>query len=531
MEKHQELAHLKVFKRLELHYFAPCIVFLFLYGKLLRSKFGLIDDHEFFSFFGGSTRTPITDFMYTLLSKTEVGLWGDHERFRPSYHAVRVIETIVFGRNSTLFYLTHLTLALVFLVTTLNLVKSNIILRVDTRAQGLFIIYAGFTFATLPALQDILTRLGPAEIYLIATIPTIIHLSVKGILDKLSSRNFALIHLLIIFAIGSKENAIILVSLAVVLFWKQVHLKNVTLTQTLLHTVTVSWALFCFLGPAITIRTNGGNDYYGEKRSISNSLKNLGTISSDRALLYSLILILLLFVLAKYLKKDNVWPNPRTLSFILIVLVIRMFESVVYGGTISYDLSRYSILKQVMDTLLILATFAMTVNFLLSINTKKRYLRKSLILIICLVFVLTTFKGPQSLIALENKVNKSVKFTTDFDATFSKILDFSLKDTNLLIFVTQPYDYEPLYSMQQYLKAELPGSRSYLVTNFEQNENIFELGLLEQMKNWKINGNADLNISPLSSFRLSKRQICIMFDKKQEDIRCEKTFIFLTDIL
>src|SRR3989339_1434051 len=85
----------------------PLLVFLlfgyYLLGANFTAKLGIIDDHEVSWFMGEKGKVEITD-IPQVLSRTELGQFGEYKRFRPSYYLLRVIETVAWGNNAGAWY-------------------------------------------------------------------------------------------------------------------------------------------------------------------------------------------------------------------------------------------------------------------------------------------------------------------------------------------------------------------------------------------------------------------------------------------
>ena len=529
MKKRQKL-YLPIIGQFPLAALTSGISIIFLYGNLLKSEFGIIDDHEFFLFMGERNRTSVLEFFSILFNKTEVGLWGHYERFRPFYYVTRILETVVFGRNATLYYAAQFILTLIFTLSSLKLISAYLTFRFKSLLINLQLIYLGFLFITIPALLDIVTRLGTSEIYLIALIPMIIHKSIEGLTRKISNKTFIFLHILIVLAIGFKENAIVLVVFAFLVFWKQARQHNLGLKKIFTHLVTLSWAIFCFLGPALSIQRNGGYDFYGQKRSFYTSLINLSLMKSNYLLIISLIVILAVLSFSLSLgiaSRVASWPF---VLLVVIALVIRIFETIVYGPLLTYDLSRYAILRELMDKLILIAAFVVVINFIIVLLEQREYLKRILATLACIIFMLITIRDSQNISSINVKVNNSVQFTNDFRDNFSKLRKATTQSSDVIIIVTKPYDFEPVYSINRYLKSYFPSSNLYLGSNFDEDYAGFEEKLVNSMKTISKVGDISLGIKPYSEINLSKKQVCIMFDKLIRHERCKTIIIFKTNI-
>ncbi len=520
----------RVDNKMLMAFFVSATGFFVLYGRMLASKFGIIDDHEFFYYMGTNDRTKIKDILPTLFEKTEIGSWGSHARFRPSYHFVRVFETAIFGNNPFFFYLLQLILFLIFLYTALRLINTTLPMRSNLPVHYLLLTSMGLLLVAAPALQDILTRLGTAEIYLLAVLPSILILTIKGILERINNQSFFLLHFLIILAVGFKENAVILVLLSPLVFWRQARFNNTNPFKITLHVFTLLWSFFCFLGPAIAIHKNGGLDYYGEKRTLGGSVQNLFTMTSDKALILSVITIGALAFLSKYKRCEKKVISSEALILFAMLICIRSFESIVYGSSIGYEFNRYSILKQITNLMMIFIVIGTLINSLLLFRVFNVHLRQIFVFSLFLVFALTNSKVIGSVPTITPKVDKSIEFTNEFHTTLTKLIAAHKGEKSIILFLSNPYHIEPMYSLQRYFQVLLSENRTYLETRFITNEDAFENTLISEMELTALIGNEELDIAPLRNLIPSENQICVMFDERVSDVRCKVKYLIQTSI-
>ena len=123
--------------------------------QILRANWGLIDDHQIFTFLGPDLKLPANEIWSTLLGKTEVGqLQG---RFRPSYYLITLAETSLFGPDVHLWYLRN-SIAFALFLSALWWTMSRHIVAWLGGAITAWI-------ALLPLWAGIWSRLGPSEIY------------------------------------------------------------------------------------------------------------------------------------------------------------------------------------------------------------------------------------------------------------------------------------------------------------------------------------------------------------------------------
>jgi hypothetical protein len=131
------------------------ISFLLTGRQIYQANWGLIDDHEVFTYLGPRLHLPLSDIWSTLLGKTEVGtLQG---RFRPTNYLVKLIETSLWGDNVHLWYLGHTIGFAIFLSSIWWFLRRF----VGGWLSGALTAY----ISLLPLWADVWSRLGPSEIY------------------------------------------------------------------------------------------------------------------------------------------------------------------------------------------------------------------------------------------------------------------------------------------------------------------------------------------------------------------------------
>ncbi len=128
--------------------------------QIALANWGMIDDHEMFTFLGPNLHLAPGDIWNTLLTKTEVGtLQG---RFRPSYYFLKVVEAAAFGPDVHLWYLVNTICFAVFL---------SSIWWTTLRFAGIWLSGAlTASIALLSMWADVWSRLGPSEIFGAATV-------------------------------------------------------------------------------------------------------------------------------------------------------------------------------------------------------------------------------------------------------------------------------------------------------------------------------------------------------------------------
>jgi hypothetical protein len=132
-----------------------------------RARFGPIDDHEPLRWMGRDGRLQPSEAWSAFYGDTEVGRWGDARRFRPAYYAFRVTQTVLFGDNVRLWYLSVFVLfcatclALGYMVSLwFDLARARS--RPDNWSVAIAVA-ATLIFAGMRAWSGVVGRLGPSE--------------------------------------------------------------------------------------------------------------------------------------------------------------------------------------------------------------------------------------------------------------------------------------------------------------------------------------------------------------------------------
>ncbi len=253
----------------------PLIVFaifgFYLMGANFQAKLGIIDDHEIAWLLGPDGRVSIREFVPTLL-KTEVRQWGTYLRYRPSYYALRVAETALWKDKATLWYGTRY---VIFVVSMLLMywILSNYV-------PGIVAYAVIFYVFTMPFWPDLLTRLGPSEIY---AVPASL-IFAYGILKN----RLWMVAIGYAVCVGAKENFLVLFPFLLAWIfckWKAKKLQKRDWLVTLILTIYTT-----FIVTAILVATaKAGTDVYGTQISyryrITKFIWDIPKIIADRHVL------------------------------------------------------------------------------------------------------------------------------------------------------------------------------------------------------------------------------------------------------
>ena len=76
----------------------------FLIGELANSKIGLTDENDLPQYVGTRGQISFADIPRLLVEKTDLGQFGQSQRFRPFYYVARLTETALWGLNGSYWY-------------------------------------------------------------------------------------------------------------------------------------------------------------------------------------------------------------------------------------------------------------------------------------------------------------------------------------------------------------------------------------------------------------------------------------------
>lgn len=186
------------------------VLFAGTYGGVLTAQFGIVDDHEIMSYLTGG------DFGFdriwsTAIDGTEVGRPFDTNRYRPSYHILRLFETWLWGDWAMPWYAVRLLIFAYFLY-------ESVLLTGRLLGPGYGALFFLMNLASR-VYVDIFARIGPGESY--AALGCALCLTAARHIDRNEGvRPVAVIVLCVgtLVATGAKENmAFLLLPLALVL--------------------------------------------------------------------------------------------------------------------------------------------------------------------------------------------------------------------------------------------------------------------------------------------------------------------------
>jgi hypothetical protein len=432
--------------------FGAAAISLVLTGRQIwLADWGVVDDHEIFYFLGDKQHLPFSDVVSTILDKTEIG--SPKERFRPSYYALRVLESSAWGRNVHLWYGFH-TVAFAFFLASIWWVISRFLGLLPSALCMMPIASAKFWGA-------VWGRLGPAEVYAAPAVGLIV-LGCYEIFfaPTVLRRNLGCAALTAgtFVAIGTKETLLPLAALALFLLGLAVVDHRLTRLSgviagaiTLLFSSLIVWVVLKQLADA-------GTDIYGN--SISPVARIRATLTLMRPVGAGFIVVAMVIIavvaglilgLRKLVSNFEAVAVLGTLCFLLGFFIS---QELAYGGSLPSG-TRYDF-----PAMLIPICFVYFIGCVVNLRVReagRRRLADGLALgfaiAIAAVFCLTG--GIGGLVSSMDQVEVNIAKTREFSAELGAIVSRARTNPGAPIILEAygPGAYEPVYSLQRYLQS------------------------------------------------------------------------------
>lgn len=407
----------------------------FLIGQNFGAKLGIIDDHEIATFLGPDGKVGIEELVPTLMT-TEVGQWGVATRYRPSYYSMRILETAIWRDDARLWYgarFISLVISMVLAWKILSIYFPGVI-------AYLFVFYA----LTMPFWPDILTRLGPSEIYAVPALLFFVYGLIKN--------NLAMITISYLVAVGGKENLLILLPILVVRLVILAINKKLSKSELFANLFSLGYTIFIIMG--VVIATNrAGVDFYLNNISyserISQTWEMIPTIIQNRHMAVPLLAFGLAIVFAWWQK---LFARVRQHAWLGITLLLIALSQYVFYNNILPTNGRYDF-----PALLLFPIFDLVVaKMLIQLSAKlqiAKYIKLAIYLGLC-IFMLA-FIVKRGYVLTQNSARNNAILTAKFDANLNQVTEVArLNPESTLVFVSNKYfSFEPMISVARFLTA------------------------------------------------------------------------------
>ncbi len=476
----------------------PWLIFalfgFFLVGNNFSAKLGMIDDHEIAMFLGSDGKVKVSEFVPTLMN-TEVGQWGTFLRYRPSYYTLRVLETAMWRDNAFLWYFSRY----LMLVISLWLGWKILTTYFPKIVSYLFVFY----IMTIPLWSDVLTRLGPSEIY---AVPALL-LFVYGIMKN----KLWMIVLGYMVCIGAKENFLFL--FPILLMWSGIKIYTKKLSRNDLLATLLMTAYTLFIVGAIYVATSKtGADIYGAQISYSERFallyKYKRYIVESRHLQLPILITMAAFVkvaIIAYRQGVQKLVNNTLFKHLVVLGIVGMAIATQY---IFYNSQIPNNMRYDYPVMILFPVFQLTsLSLLIAILPKKIFrISTPLIVYICLGVILFSFITKRGYYHIQNRALINSQATQSFDINLLSFYKVATENPDsTFVFVSNKFfAYEPMISVARYLTAKKVINK--MVISYTPEPNVVDpLGIeLESLITASMNGESNDDksferFSPISS--------------------------------
>ena len=510
----------------------------YIFGPMRHARLGLIDDHEILRFLGDDANITLTDIPNVLIDDTEVGQWGHSSRLRPLYYLFRIIEAAVHGDNASQLYLTRMVLVALTAIGIAALVLRIVL----TRQAGRFHVVLSFVLATLagilvitmPAWQDIASRLGPSELYVGIGLALFAIGSYEVWSGPRRAPGWVFLFLGCMVTVGSKENGLLLLPPFLLLYLMRFPQSTHRALIGALGAVTVFFGGYIALGVALGASTNDG-DVYGNGRTLGPFVEAL---VHDPYLYAVLLCFIVALVCDVFLSRNksaaettgrfgavrNVlerWPRATACSVTMYLVVGEAFfyQTAMFGG--DFRPLRYAFVTQLATLVACIIAFTGLVQLGI-----RRAAPRLLIVLVAVLVVTVSPARRQVDWALANYRADAVATADRSIATFNQITA-SARDTTLrpnaqvVLLVDAPSDYEKVFALPRFLAFYGRGVPVYMRVDISPPPDPFLVQLSEELNDMAAKGKltSGWRITPYSGFHASKSTICLYFGATPADLK------------
>jgi len=518
------------------------------FSELLRGKLGLIDDHEYLSYLGPDRVISWVEF-WDLVAQSEAGNWGASTRFRPGYQFLRILQTKFFLGDASLWYSSRLVL-FAFALSIIGFsvwVLAGRILRSNKLSawkvlvvQALATVWVILSTISLSSWSDIVTRLGPSEIFVFVGVSL---MCFGLVLMPSSAKSWiwgATANIGFILAVANKENAVLfLVPLIIFII---IHLSRdsfprLNILMLVFSTLFGAWVA----GSVLVAVSRTGVDIYNEQRSISVFIQALA--GDPRTLLVVLFAVVVPFIewginrlSGQQYKKGvhGVFPSLKSHPISLgafSALVVYFGEHYFYQNSIVggvFQPSRYGMVTELIVLLILVSLVLLTLR--LFGLFRKGVLATGLTLLSVLVAAGVVYStwGPIASAAANypnvsrGLVAQKIQQMSIIDSMAQALAE--AKDMQVLIIADEPFDYERVYSVPIFLDFYSGRKVNFYLETRIPNElkpDAYFQGLSDALDDISMNGG--WKISPISELEPEREILCIYFGQVVELDSCTTT--------
>lgn len=380
-----------------------------------------------------------------LIYHTEIAHYLHYPRFRPIYYALRLLESWAWGARPSLWYAFRILIFALFVSFFWYLISDKVGLVI-----GGFI---SFYVATQMYWVDIISRMGPSEIYAVFGL-VLFGLGVSIIYKSNKVIGWWYIFIGAIICSGAKENFLFLVLPILYIGWVSYKKGKLGLVRFSLLLGVLVWMLW--IGFTIIVATwSYGGDVYNNPVGITGRFSVLIKLF-ERVDVLGWLSICILLLLSKRLFEVRI-PNfmedfNQTMVMSALLTLIYTSQIFFYNGVWPVD-ARYDFPGLLIGPLMlvVLVSFLQKVTL---INGFTQF-RSALILLSTICVIILVFSQFNNIRDIRSKNNQNVDKTVAFTKKMEQWANLGVQhpDYVLIIQTDNPVsDYEPVFSYFRFLR-------------------------------------------------------------------------------
>ena len=472
----------------------------------LTAQWGIIDDHMIMAFMGSDQNLSLSE-VPSMVLKSEVGMPGFADRYRPFYFLLYITETALFGNNPSIRYLSRIFYFGIAILITWRLLSR---------------LFGGVILGGLACLVmlshsfwgGIWACLGPSEIY--GTVALAVYsLAFSNLWRESGAKRSALWWWVLagaaLVAMGVKENFLFLLLPSIALLYRIWRTDRLSWNVALANTVIIGFGLLV-AGAVILAVNKQGHDLHSQSITPASRLQILKDgLFSLKHWQMQLPVCISAFLLA--LNTLYRWRRPNnamlsTLSRILrnlfaleLGLMLLWYSQYIFYNGAWPDETRYAfpgILCRDFAYLLFVSMLPQAVALLALPERRQLLLKRVYYAVLCAAFIFMTGFGLKELV----KVNQAAQQNRDSTRAFVKSLTNLIEEvkahpaTPIILESHSVWDIEPISSVRRFLTVygvsnplylKLEGwSAAALTTDLEKKlgNRMEKLSRLGDLDNW-----------------------------------------------
>ena len=522
------------------------------FSEMLNGNLGLIDDHEYLQFLGDDREISWAE-VPSLLASTEAGSWGEGTRFRPMYFLLRILQTKLFGLDGALWFGSRLvifTLTVTLICFTVWRVVDHIlrhrVLPVMEKLgfQLVSSIAVAVLTASMASWSDIMTRLGPSEIYVAFGFALMSYgLTHSGLATK-PYFGWLVASAGVILAITTKENGILLLAPLVTIVLMQMRNRQGVVLGFGALALPMSFGLWVLAGVSLGMGKSGG-DVYGEQRSLGGFfVALLANPYFWITVLAALAVIALEVVKVRDEKSvevtsgNVVWLEgirryPMSV-LALLVLIQLSGESYFYQNSLGqgvFSPARYGIGSELAVLSIAAIAIALSISLYRAGGTlgklPMRIAAGALGLGVVLASVAPVSRAATEFRELSLGTVQYLSYQMEIMEQASDYLR-EFEQAQVLLLVDEPYDYERVMSLPLFVENLADRDTSFFVNTQipkELEADSLQADLSKRLLEMSATGFQDgpWQISPLGELELNSEVLCFYFGQEVSSPNCSQT--------